>query len=512
MYVQEHKVVLLRRLAQEIKILPNEFSSLFPGALPDTQIVFVFFPAFFSFLIAGRCANSAVVPIPTASLRVCCCCHHLLLCGGVLLVCAEGCTQVTGVMAVRMTGRVLLVCALCVLWCGAGGVYAKDLDNKALGGCMASGVLGAKTSYVPNGCNKYMPTPPLRSALPIPAIQAEVVNLGDVSRDGIKLSSDSAPGSGPGGGGGGKGSPAPVPGVSGPAGPPVGVPAVGVPGPAAPGVSGVSGPGGSPAPVPGVPGSAGPGGVAGGEVDSLVPSSEELPSQNDDTVAKSSDLSTTHSGSREEVLQQKATETHKPSPSNERTQESLSDVQQQQISTSENIKKDCGPEASNCESDQSVGKTTMEKQDSEESKAQKPPPAQHKESKDNEENSTEASSQESQNTEPQQEIKTPVDESDTTSTDASTAVAARSTSAGSQEEATESSSNGSHSPLQGEVFTGTDAPENASSPGAAETEKRQGENVTKDGDSDGSTAVSHTTSPLLLLLVACAAAAAVVAA
>ncbi|RNF11884.1 putative mucin-associated surface protein (MASP) [Trypanosoma cruzi] len=35
------------------------------------------------------------------------------------LVCAEGCTQVTGVMAMMMTGRVLLVCALCVLWCGA---------------------------------------------------------------------------------------------------------------------------------------------------------------------------------------------------------------------------------------------------------------------------------------------------------------------------------------------------------------------------------------------------------
>ncbi|EKF37595.1 hypothetical protein MOQ_002210, partial [Trypanosoma cruzi marinkellei] len=37
------------------------------------------------------------------------------------LVCAEGCMQVTGVMmAMMMTGRVLLVCALCVLWCGAG--------------------------------------------------------------------------------------------------------------------------------------------------------------------------------------------------------------------------------------------------------------------------------------------------------------------------------------------------------------------------------------------------------
>ncbi|PBJ77434.1 mucin-associated surface protein [Trypanosoma cruzi cruzi] len=411
-----------------------------------------------------------------------------------------------------MTGRVLLVCALCVLWCGAGGVYARDIDNKALGGCMASGVLGAKTSYVPNGRNKYIPTPPLRSALPIPAIQAEVVNLGDDSRDDIKLSSDSAPGSGSGGGGGGSPG-APVPGAA--AGPPVGVPGPAAPGVSGPGVSGPAGPGVS---GPGVSGPTGPGGsagrggVAGGEDDSVVPSSEDLPSQSDVTLATSSDLSTTHSGSRKEVPQQKATETHDSSPSNERTQESLSDVQQQRISTSENIKTGCGTEASNCESDQSVGKTTMEKQDSEESKAQKPPPTQHKESKDNEENPTEASSQESQNTEPQQEIKTPVDESDTTSTDASTAVAARSTSAGSQEEATESSSNGSHSPLQGEVFTGTDAPENAPSPGAAETEKRQGENVTKDGDSDSSTADFHTTSPRLLLLVVVACAAAVVAA
>ncbi|KAF8278771.1 Mucin-associated surface protein (MASP), subgroup S038 [Trypanosoma cruzi] len=380
-----------------------------------------------------------------------------------------------------MTGRVLLVCALCVLWCGAGGVYARDIDNKALGGCMASGVLGAKTSYVPNGCNKYMPTPPLRSALPIPAIQAEVVNTRDNSQNGIKLSSDNAPVSGSGGGGGS-------------------------PGPAAAAAGVRGGPGGVPVP-------AGPGGSAGGEVDSLAPSSEDLPSRNDDTVMESSDLSTTHIGSREEVLQQEATETHKPSPSNERTQEALPDVQQQQISNSENIKKDCEPEASTCEDEQTVGKAKMEKQDSEASKIKESPPAtQNTKSKDNEENPTEASSQESQNTEPQQEIKTPVDESDTTSTDASTAVAARSTSAGSQEEATESSSNGSHSPLQGEVFTGTDTPENAPSPGAAETEKRQGENVTKDGDSDSSTAVSHTTSPLLLLVVACAAAAAVVAA
>ncbi|EKF37592.1 mucin-associated surface protein (MASP), putative, partial [Trypanosoma cruzi marinkellei] len=46
------------------------------------------------------------------------CCFSL--CVDWELVCAEGCTQVTGVMAMMMTGRVLMVCALCVLWCGAG--------------------------------------------------------------------------------------------------------------------------------------------------------------------------------------------------------------------------------------------------------------------------------------------------------------------------------------------------------------------------------------------------------
>ncbi|EKF35131.1 mucin-associated surface protein (MASP), putative, partial [Trypanosoma cruzi marinkellei] len=52
----------------------------------------------------------------------------LLLCVDGELVCAEGYTQVTGVMAMMMAGRVLLVCVLCVLWCGAGGGYAWNLD------------------------------------------------------------------------------------------------------------------------------------------------------------------------------------------------------------------------------------------------------------------------------------------------------------------------------------------------------------------------------------------------
>ncbi|PWV04527.1 Mucin-associated surface protein (MASP) [Trypanosoma cruzi] len=46
------------------------------------------------------------------------------------LFCAEGYTQVTGVM---MTGRVLLVCALCVLWCGAGGRCNEGLAEGRAG-------------------------------------------------------------------------------------------------------------------------------------------------------------------------------------------------------------------------------------------------------------------------------------------------------------------------------------------------------------------------------------------
>ncbi|EKF99630.1 mucin-associated surface protein (MASP), putative [Trypanosoma cruzi] len=56
----------------------------------------------------------------------------LSLCVDVLLVCAEGYTQVTGVMAMMMTGRVLLVCALCVLWCVT--VFGDARDNRCIEG------------------------------------------------------------------------------------------------------------------------------------------------------------------------------------------------------------------------------------------------------------------------------------------------------------------------------------------------------------------------------------------
>ncbi|EKF27297.1 mucin-associated surface protein (MASP), putative, partial [Trypanosoma cruzi marinkellei] len=76
-------------------------------------------------------------------------------------------------MAMVMTGRVLLVCALCVLWCGAGGIHARDRRNNARGGCVTSGVFEGKALYLSSGCHKTALTLPLRSALPTAAVQAD---------------------------------------------------------------------------------------------------------------------------------------------------------------------------------------------------------------------------------------------------------------------------------------------------------------------------------------------------
>ncbi|EKF29421.1 mucin-associated surface protein (MASP), putative, partial [Trypanosoma cruzi marinkellei] len=71
----------------------------------------------------------------------------LPLCVDVVLVCAEGYTQVTGVMAMIMAGRVLLVCALCVLWCGGGcGGDAWSLSDD-----LHKQYYGANSTY----CTKY---------------------------------------------------------------------------------------------------------------------------------------------------------------------------------------------------------------------------------------------------------------------------------------------------------------------------------------------------------------------
>ncbi|EKF98845.1 mucin-associated surface protein (MASP), putative, partial [Trypanosoma cruzi] len=76
-------------------------------------------------------------------------------------------------MAMMMTGRVLLVCALCVLWCGARGIHARNPDSNSLGGHMASRGFGRKKSFLSNGSIKNLSTPLLLSASFISAIQAE---------------------------------------------------------------------------------------------------------------------------------------------------------------------------------------------------------------------------------------------------------------------------------------------------------------------------------------------------
>ncbi|KAF8289651.1 Mucin-associated surface protein (MASP), subgroup S038 [Trypanosoma cruzi] len=76
-------------------------------------------------------------------------------------------------MAMMMTGRVLLVCALCVLWCGVCGIHARNPDNNSLSGYMASRGFGRKKSFLSNGSIKNLSAPLLLSASFISAIQAE---------------------------------------------------------------------------------------------------------------------------------------------------------------------------------------------------------------------------------------------------------------------------------------------------------------------------------------------------
>ncbi|PBJ70973.1 mucin-associated surface protein [Trypanosoma cruzi cruzi] len=76
-------------------------------------------------------------------------------------------------MAMMMTGRVLLVCALCVLWCGAGGIHARNPDSNSLSGYMASRGFGRKKSFLSNGSIKNLSAPLLLSASFISAIQGE---------------------------------------------------------------------------------------------------------------------------------------------------------------------------------------------------------------------------------------------------------------------------------------------------------------------------------------------------
>ncbi|ESS62054.1 hypothetical protein TCDM_10320 [Trypanosoma cruzi Dm28c] len=148
---------LLCRMAHEMKVVPDRFFHIFLtfGSLAGLPtLLFFLFYCFLYFCFARRCASSATALIPSVSwcvqaAGVCCravagCGVALVflfisLCVDVLLVCAEGCTQLTGVMAMMMAGRVLLVCALCVLWCGAGGGGCSERTQVPPGGVSQGG-------------------------------------------------------------------------------------------------------------------------------------------------------------------------------------------------------------------------------------------------------------------------------------------------------------------------------------------------------------------------------------
>ncbi|EAN99465.1 Mucin-associated surface protein (MASP) [Trypanosoma cruzi] len=397
-------------------------------------------------------------------------------------------------MAMMMAGRVLLVCALCVLWCGAGGVYARDTLNNSPGVCMVPGGFGKKTSYLASGCNKNSPTLSLRPALPIAVIQAE-----DTEED---AGSDITPG----GGGGGSG------------------------------LNSARQDGSGSSQTDSVPGAgllppAGVSGVGGNPSGSVTPGGDSSPDRSVGTGTSASLSSTLQGESGKKVLQRdEAKDQNHQLPNGKapdtpvvETQSRGSDTTRgqdvggastlsgkEQRSSEEPEKKDGDsdiPQTVNTPEDQNKelqekGKALLELSNGSlpEPKTDHPKtnPEKEKNGGQNTSASTDSPAKQEGNSED------PVSNSDT----------AESVSTGSQEQSATTSSNEGSSPIQKETSTEKNTVENSQPSDTAQTEKRQSVNKEKVGDSDSSTAVSHATSSLLLLLlvVACAAAAAVVAA
>ncbi|PWV11587.1 Mucin-associated surface protein (MASP) [Trypanosoma cruzi] len=412
-------------------------------------------------------------------------------------------------MAMMMTGRVLLVCALCVLWCGAGGVYARDVDNNAQGVCMTSGGFGKKKSYLSSGCDKNAPTLSLRSVLPIPAIQAEdseeVASSkgkgGKNPTSGVVEAADIAAGVGGGGSGGGSGvkSAGQGGGGSSEAG---SVPAAGL------------SPGAGLSPAAGGPASGGgssPDRIVGTETS--VSLSSPLQSESEKKVLRRDEAKDqSHQLPNGKAAGTPVAETQSRGSDKTRGQD-VGDTStlgfKQERSSEEPEKKDGdsytlqtvkSPEDPNKEL-QEKGKALPEL-----SNAPLPEPK-----TDHPKTNPEKEKKGSQNTSASTD--SPAKQEGNNEDPVSTSDAAESVSTGSQEQAAATSSNDSSSPLQKETSVEKTTVENSQPSDTAQTEKRQSVNKEKVGDSDSSSALSHTTSPLLLLLlVACAAASAVVAA
>ncbi|PWV04210.1 Mucin-associated surface protein (MASP) [Trypanosoma cruzi] len=374
-------------------------------------------------------------------------------------------------MAMMMTDRVLLVCALCVLWCGAGGIC----DEKAVGGCMASEVLGENGSNMPNGCDRTALMLSLRSVLPI--IVAEVSGEED------------GPSKGGSGGGGGVNPGGKDGGKDGAAG--------------APASGGGGNSSGSVSPGGGSPHHPGAGTVTSGNPLSRPQNASQTEVLRRDETENQS-LSSPKGKAADTPVNGAQTKNPDNSvialPDNLASKESSNKVKSESL-TAPGAAPKPSPEGPNTEL-QGKGKASPELSD-----AKLPEPKTEHQTTTSEEGKNR-----SQNTSASTD--SPAKQGRNNEDPVSTSGTAESTSTGSQEQAAATSSNESFSPLQEETSTETTNVENSRPSDTAQTEKRQNGGKEKAGDGDSSTAVSHSTSPLLLLLlvVACAAAAAVVAA
>ncbi|KAF8300540.1 Mucin-associated surface protein (MASP), subgroup S043 [Trypanosoma cruzi] len=425
-------------------------------------------------------------------------------------------------MAMMVTGRVLLVCALGVLWCGAGGVYAREVDNNAQGVCMASGVLVKNCSQMPSGCDKTTITVPLRSALPITVVEASTENNVSGLTDGNQESTSDL-NSGVVVGTDGEGTV--QAGGSKTAGDSKG--------------GGDAGSSGSSKGGEGLDSELLPSG--GGGTDDSPPSPTDVTSSTRSAGGMDSAgnaLSSVENKTPKEVLPEKATKAALPQhPASSKEQETMKPAPGTQSQTpSLAAGQDVGDGATGGEGQDSSREKTKENEDLKapgtEVILESPSPKLHGSGG----NESEVPNAALQETKTQNQGKTlekenndsqsggaPTNLSDkherndtregSSKAPTSTAGTAQSTSTGSQEQAAASSSDGTPTPAQEEKSTGKKRTESTQPPDAAGTGKPSSGDKANIADSDSSTAVSHTTSPLLLpLLVACAAAAAVVAA
>ncbi|EKG02245.1 mucin-associated surface protein (MASP), putative [Trypanosoma cruzi] len=437
--------------------------------------VFNCFACFLCLPAAGRCVCfcpfTDLLLLVCVLLRVGCC--RLFLCGvcawlcgrislflslcvDVLLVCAEGYTQVTGVMAMMMTGRVLLVCALCVLWCGAGGRCDEVVVRAPAGGAgdkseslLQSQELGTSSQ----GSQELKDGAPVvkresTPALPTPSDGEDDDDDGEGDGDGQEDGSFSEQ---------------------------------------------------LEEPVKDAP-------DQGKTKSPLQNKEQELrqPPQAQVDVQKQPQPIPQHS---------QPPSAPQPKPSSSEKSEGVGEnskggAGQSPLGVEDNGNED--PKNPRKEDSLNVPGKESESSEQVQTTVQKTVPPEHK--TQNEALTPEQKTNESQSRDTSTNLPEPQKENK--EYPATKEGTAQSTSTGSQEQEAEPSTSEEPSPFEEKQSTGTKTTEDARTPDDAATEKRQSVNnyTTTPGDSDGSTAVSHTTSPLLLLVVvACAAAAAVAA-